>query len=120
MEPIRVSREGATLCICLGGRLAQDESAALIARTGKELTASPGPLDLLLDLTEVEYMTSSAVGAVVLLYQQVRLGGGHMAVAAPNERVHLLLEIAGLNQLLALCRTAAEARQALSQGKAGK
>jgi len=84
------------------------------------LSGDGGARDLLLDLTEVEYMTSSAVGSVVSLYQQVRLGGGRMAVAAPNERVHLLLEIAGLNQLLALCSTAEEARRALDQEEPGQ
>lgn len=117
MEPIRFSEDGALLQVRLAGRLSQEEGRALAVTVGKRLGA--GPVQLLLDLTEVEYMTSSAVGAVVSLYQQVRLGGGRMAVAAPDDRVHLLLEVAGLNQLLALCRTAEEARRALAGEEPG-
>ena len=115
MEPIRLREEDGLLCAGVSGRLGEEEAAALAGAVGRRLGGSP--VRLLLDLTEVEYMTSSAVGAVVGLYQRVRLDGGRMAVAAPDERVHLLLEIAGLNQLLALCRTAEEARRALAGGE---
>jgi len=116
MEPIRLRDDRGLLCAGVSGRLGEEEAAELAETVGRRLAGSP-PARLLLDLTEVEYMTSSAVGAVVGLYQRVRLGGGRMAVAAPDERVHLLLEIAGLNQLLALCRTAEEARRALAGGE---
>jgi anti-sigma B factor antagonist len=121
MEPICLRQDGTTLCVNLSGRLSQDEGAQLTAQAGARLAAEGGgPRDLLLDLSEVEYMTSAAVGSVVGLYQQVRLGGGRMAVAAPDDRVHLLLEIAVLNQLLALRRTAGEARQALAREEPAK
>ena len=117
MQPIQLHQDGDMLCVALGGRLSQDEGAQLMAQAGARLTDGGGARNLLLDLTEVEYMTSSAVGSVVSLLQQVRLGGGLMAVAAPDDRIHLLLEIAGLNQLLTLCRTAADARKALAPGR---
>jgi anti-anti-sigma factor len=120
MDSICLRQDGSLLCASLSGRLSELEGAQLVSQAGQRLAAGGGSQDLLLDLSEVEYMTSSAVGAVVSLYQQVRLGGGRMAVAAANERVHLLLEIAGLNQLLALCNTAEEARAALHREEPAK
>jgi anti-sigma B factor antagonist len=114
MQPIRIIEEAGVLIVRLAGRLSQQEGESLVKKlAGRPGSGCPG---LLLDLSEVEYMTSSAVGAVVSLCQQVRLGGGRMAVAAPDDRVHMLLEVAGLNQLLALCRSAEEARRALAAG----
>jgi anti-sigma B factor antagonist len=120
MEPIRLHQDQTLLLVSLKGRLSEAEGTKLSAKAAKRLGGEGGARDLLLDLTEVEYMTSSAVGAVVGLYQKVRLGGGRMAVAAANERVHLLLEIAGLNQLLSLCKTVEEARAALAAGEPPK
>jgi anti-sigma B factor antagonist len=118
MQPIQIREEAGLLCVRMAGRLSQQEGEALAKKLAGRLgSACPG---LLLDLSEVEYMTSSAVGAVVSLCQQVRLGGGRMAVAAPDDRVHLLLEVAGLNQLLALCRSAEAARGALGAGASPK
>jgi anti-anti-sigma factor len=69
--------------------------------------------NLLLDFTAVDYMTSAALGVVISLLQKVRSRGGRMAVVAPGERVHLLLEVAGLNQLVDLCASRAEAEKLL-------
>ena len=113
MNPLQIQQRGKVLCVRVSGRLAQEESVALARQVTPRL--KPG-CDLLLDLGEVEYMTSAAVGALVGLYQQVRLAGGRAAISAPNERVHLLLEIAGLNQLLALCRSLEEAEGQLGSG----
>lgn len=114
MEDIRIQERGSLICASLTGRLTQAESEELLRRLASQLTGKAG---VLLDLSEVEYMSSSAVGAVVCLCQQVRLAGGRMAVAAPDERVHTLLEVAGLNQLLELCRSVEEAAEAIKGGK---
>jgi anti-anti-sigma factor len=110
MDNIRIQERGKFLCASLAGRLAQAESEELARRLFKHLAGKEG---VLLDLSEVEYMSSSAVGAVVCLCQQVRMNGGRMAVVAPDDRVHLLLEVAGLNQILDLCRSTEEAESCL-------
>jgi anti-sigma B factor antagonist len=114
MDNIRIEERGNLLCASLSGRLAQAESEDLFRRVSGRLAGKAG---VVLDLSQVQYMSSSAVGAVVSLCQQVRLAGGRMAVAAPDERVHTLLEVAGLNQLMELCRTVEEAAAAVEGGK---
>jgi anti-anti-sigma factor len=109
-----LNRNGDMLTAAPQGRLAKEEADWLCDQI-KPLLAE-GVKRLMLDLSEVDYMTSSALGVIILLLQRVRSGGGKMAVAAPGERIHLLLEVAGLNQLLELCRTRAEAKNYLLEG----
>lgn len=120
MDNIRIEESGGIVRARLSGRLAQAEAEELARRICRHLAGAGG---VLVDLSEVEYMSSSAVGGVVCICQQVRLGGGRMAVAAPDDRVHMLLEVAGLNQLLQLCRSVGEAERWLESeapGSAGE
>jgi anti-anti-sigma factor len=94
------------------GRMAQGEAVELCEQVAARVNEGVGRV--LLDFSAVDYMTSSALGAIISLLQKVRSGGGRMAVAAPTERVHLLMEVAGLNQLLALCVSREDAEHRLS------
>ena len=94
------------------GRMAQGEAVELCEQISARL--GKGTFRVLLDFSAVDYMTSAALGAIISLLQRVRSGGGRMAVTAPTDRVHLLMEVAGLNQLLALCATREEAERRLA------
>lgn len=111
-----VSREGDLLIAAPAGHLGKEEADGLLEKLKPDLAEGVGAL--LLDLSAVDYMTSAALGVIISLLQRVRSRGGRMAVAAPNERVHLLLEVAGLNQLLALCRSRQEGERNLAEGPA--
>ncbi len=111
-ETASVTRSGNLLVAVPRGRLAKEEADRLCEKINPRLTE--GVTGLLLDLSEVDYMTSAALGVIIALLQRVRSGGGRMAVAAPGERIHLLLEVAGLNQLLALCTSREEAEKLLA------
>ncbi len=107
-----VTRRGDMLVAAPEGRLAKEEADSLCEQIKPHL--AEGATALLLDLSAVDYMTSTALGVVIVLLQKVRSGGGRMAVAAPGERIHLLMEVAGLNQLLALCTSREEAERQLT------
>jgi len=112
MGPEDLYREGDMLTAAPRGRLAKEEADQLCEVIAPHLTG--GARRLLLDFSNVDYMTSSALGVIIALLQKVRSAGGRMAVAAPVERIHLLLEVAGLNQLLALCHSREEAKKHLT------
>jgi anti-anti-sigma factor len=95
------------------GRMAKGEADLLCEELQPHLRK--GVRRVLLDLSSVDYMTSSALGVIISLLQKVRSSGGRMAVAAPGERIHLLMEVAGLNQLLALCTSRQEAEEELAE-----
>ena len=106
-----LDQNGDVLVAVPQGRMGKDEADRLCALV---LPRLQGPVrSLLLDLTAVDYMTSAALGVVISLLQRVRSRGGRMAVAAPGERVHLLMEVAGLNQLVEVCRSREEAEKLL-------
>ncbi len=110
-----LDRSGDLLTASPQGRLGQEEADKLCEKITPHL--AEGVSRLMLDLSGVDYMTSSALGVIILLLQKVRSAGGRMAIAAPLERIHLLLEVAGLNQLLALYRSRIEAKQFLEGGE---
>jgi anti-anti-sigma factor len=108
---------GDVLVVVPQGRMGKEEADGLCALVMPRLQEQAR--SLLLDLTAVDYMTSAALGVIISLLQKVRSRGGRMAVSAPGERVHLLLEVAGLNQLVDLCRSRAEAEQLLMPEEPG-
>ena len=107
MDAESLSVSGEVLIAAPRGRMGKEEADRLSGLIGARLQGQAR--SLLLDLSGVDYMTSSALGVVIALLGRVRSRGGRMAVAAPGERVHLLMEVAGLNQLVDLCRSRAEA-----------
>jgi anti-anti-sigma factor len=112
-----LNRQGRILTAAPRGRLDRAEADRLCRLIEEQLEA--GADRLMLDLSAVVYMTSSALSAFILLLQKVRSAGGSMVVAAPDERIHLLLEVAGLNQLLALYRGREEAWRHLEKDDPG-
>jgi len=57
---------------------------------------------LIVDLSNVEYMDSSGLGALVALLKRVRESGGQMPLAGAKPRVRRLFEITGLDQIFSL------------------
>jgi anti-anti-sigma factor len=100
------------LIAAAAGKMAQEEARVFCEAVRNRLREDVKRV--LLDFSAVDYMTSAALGAIIALLQRVRSTGGRMAVAAPGERVHLLMEVAGLNQLLALCTDREEAERRLA------
>jgi anti-sigma B factor antagonist len=117
MSDIRVSMNGGLLVAAAGGQLGREDTEELGRQVGTRLDA--GAARVLLDFSAVSYMNSSALGAVIALLQRVRQAGGTMAVCAADERVHLLMEVAGLDHLLKLCRDRESAEAALHAGADG-
>ena len=54
------------------------------------------------DLTDVTYMDSSAIGTLIALYRDVTKYGGTMRVRLRRNSAYRLLEIAGLTGVLPL------------------
>ena len=65
---------------------------------------------LLVDMSEVELMTSAGLGALVRLLHRVQKLGGKIAVFGANTRVKDVVEVVMLAEILNLCGTIDEAR----------
>jgi len=63
---------------------------------------SAGVVRLVIDLSATEYMDSAGLGTLVGLRKRLRESGGELLLAAPKPRVRRLLDITGLDQILAV------------------
>ncbi len=70
---------------------------------------------LVLDLSEVTYLSSSGLRALLRARRQAQAGGGDMALCAMNERVTEVFEMIGFNNLFRIFATPAEAAAVLAK-----
>jgi anti-sigma B factor antagonist len=56
--------------------------------------------NLIVDLTNVSYMDSAGLGAILGAYASCERHGRKFAVAGVSDRVHTLFEVAGVGQML--------------------
>ncbi|MEN9214565.1 MAG: STAS domain-containing protein [Gloeomargarita sp. DG02_3_bins_56] len=55
---------------------------------------------VLLDLSQVQFVDSSGLGAIVAALKSLRSAGGELALCQPSEQVKTLLEITGLERIM--------------------
>jgi anti-anti-sigma factor len=63
------------------------------------LLAAAKPKNLVLEMTQVAYMDSSAIAILVESLRKIRPGGGVLYLVAPQPRVKSVLEIARLDMI---------------------
>jgi anti-sigma B factor antagonist len=73
------------------------------------LLADNKPKNMILDMSGVPYMDSSAIAVLVESLRKLRVGGGKLFLVAPQPRVRSVLEIARLDSIFKLVATEAEA-----------
>lgn len=59
-------------------------------------------LTFILDLSETEYMDSSALGMILLLKDHVQLHQGKLIISKPSDTVRKILEIAQFQRLMTI------------------
>src|SRR5574341_2634672 len=58
-----------------------------------------GKLNLVVDLTQVDYMSSGGLRELVAALKRVKKDGGDLRLCSPSERVREVLELAGLDTI---------------------
>ena len=58
---------------------------------------------VVVDLTEVEFMASVGIGALVRSYKALKLRGGRMVLLNPQKVVELVLDRTLVNTLIPIC-----------------
>jgi anti-anti-sigma factor len=103
-----VRQEGDALIIAIKGEI--DLHATPDLRTDLlALLMKTNPKKLILNLSAVPYMDSSAIAVLVEALQRLRKTGGQVYLTDLQPRVKGLLEIARLNTLFTVCASEAEA-----------
>ena len=59
-------------------------------------------LTYVLDLSQTEYMDSSALGMILLLKDHVQLHAGNLIISRPSDTVRKILEIAQFQRLMTI------------------
>ena len=95
------------------GRLDAVTVPALEAAIDEQLGARH--FRLIIDLSEVAYMSSSGLRVLLRARRQAQSGNGDVVLCAMNERVAEVFEMIGFNNLFRIYATSAEAAAALAK-----
>jgi len=105
---VRVDETLGAVIATLKGEIDLHNSPA-VRTTLLELLAKHQPKKLVLNLSQVPYMDSSAIAVLVESLQRIRKFGGKIYLTDLQPRVKGLLEIARLNSIFGICKDEAEA-----------
>ena len=76
--------------------------------------AGKGHRKVILDLSEVEYMASQGLRAILSAAKQIEADGGRLAVAHPRDDVRKVFGLTGVHQILAIYHTLTEAAESFA------
>jgi anti-anti-sigma factor len=107
-ERIAVSSPSSNIgVITLRDRFDGDVSGDVEHILNKQLTA--GNKFLVLDLAEVDYISSNGLKTVVTICRRAREANGDLVLSGLRPRVQEILEITGLDMIVTVYRTSADA-----------
>lgn len=76
-----------------------------------------GNCHVILDLEELDYISSAGIGSIMALFQALRSQNGSMVLLRPSRRVMDLLHILGFSKLFPIADTRASAGDLLSAAR---
>lgn len=114
MPPFEITKQAATrtFVVRLSGDIDTAVVPELMQQLGSALTG--GCQNVVLDLAEVLYADSSALGLLVWLDHRLGPGGGRLVLAGANADVQRILELSGLVSVAASIGTSADVGAALA------
>lgn len=90
---------GTALVAVLEGEIDQSVAAALKSRIDIEFELSR-KRDLVLDLTNVNFMDSAGIGLIIGRWKKASAMGGGVALAAAGDKLRKILELGGVTRLV--------------------
>jgi len=109
---LSVRREGNAHVVTLRGATHLDEAEELNARLPQLI--QPAYPHLILDMSELEFLGSVGIGAIVTAHNRARTFNGRVSVVNPKPEVASLLRLTRVDQLASVFPTLEAARQALA------
>lgn len=107
MEFQTTELERDVLAIAAEGRLNMVSAPSLRTAVDKELAG--GHTRLVVDLSGIDFIDSSGLGALVGCLKSARQAGGDLRIAAPNKQVTMVLQLSNLDRVLKAYDTAEDA-----------
>jgi anti-sigma B factor antagonist len=94
--------------IAVSGRLVFGREVELL-ESAVDGVIRKGKARLVFDLTALDYVDSSGIGAIVKCLTDVKKAGSELRVAGLNPRIRKLFQISGVDQILSVFPTLADA-----------
>jgi anti-sigma B factor antagonist len=104
---IEVTEHDGCTVVAVRGEVDLATAPALKNRLLELVTA--GVTEIVVDLTETDFLDSTGLGAVVAAYKRVRVHDGHLKLVATAARVKRVFEITNLNRVVPICASIEEA-----------
>ena len=111
---IQKDRVGDVDVVTAEGRLDGIYSSAFANQVG-ELISGPHP-KVLIDFSNIDFVTSAGLRAVLLLMKKATAAGGSFALCGLNDQVREVLDISGLADMFSIHPGRAEGLAALNGG----
>jgi anti-sigma B factor antagonist len=113
-DEVQVEDAGPDLSVlALGGEVDYEVSPQLKAHLNRAIKA--GRRRLVLDLTDVTFIDSTAIGVIVGAVEKLdESGGGSVAIVSMHEKVMQIFEITGLDSVATLHSSRADALASLT------
>ena len=96
-ERVAVRPDGVAV-VRLSGRL--DMGSADVLKRRVTALVEEGHPRVAVDLTEVSFIDSSGLGALISGLKSTRSAGGDLRIAAPNEQTRMVLSLTGMERVL--------------------
>lgn len=93
----RTTADDGTCVLAVGGEVDLDGSAQLRDALLSCLETAP---DTVIDLSEVTFMDSSGINALITAHQAAQTGGTRLCLAAPQDAVLRVLQLVGVDTLI--------------------
>jgi anti-sigma B factor antagonist len=94
--------------VTVSGRLTLGREVERLEAVVEELVQQ-GQKKFVLDASTLDYADSAGIGTLVACLTKVKKSGGEMRMAGANQRVQRLLQMTGVDQLLPMHASVAEA-----------
>ncbi|MBZ5624234.1 MAG: STAS domain-containing protein [Acidobacteriia bacterium] len=107
--PIESTRlEPGVAVIAISGRLVFGREVERLETAVNDLLKQ-GPVKFVFDLTALDYADSSGIGTLVSCLTNIKKAGSELRTAGANPRIQRLFSMTGVDKLLVLYPTVAEA-----------
>jgi anti-sigma B factor antagonist len=107
MLNLNEEKKGKVLVLNLNGKIDIDGSKAFLERVTQILDG--GEQNILIDFTDVAYINSTGLRALILVAKRLHSSGGKLVLAGVIEQILKVLKISGLDTVFTILPTKAEA-----------
>lgn len=96
---MKFSKRKGTLIVRISGEIDHHTCEYLRVEVEQNFERMRGK-NMIFEMSEVGFMDSSGIGAIIGRYKLAKSMGGNLAVACPNERIKQILKLSGMGQII--------------------